>query len=103
MVHSLEFPSISGEWPWALGPLIRADMGFLLSLQGRLILSNKTARTIAFFYTLLLHCLVFLVSGRGFRSKTRPRGAGLVFPGPVQRHLPACWVQPWVPGHLCGH
>uniref|UniRef100_A0A8C2TDV4 Protein CASP n=1 Tax=Coturnix japonica TaxID=93934 RepID=A0A8C2TDV4_COTJA len=29
--------------------------------MGRLILSNKTARTIAFFYTLLLHCLVFLV------------------------------------------
>lgn len=31
-------------------------------LQGRLILSNKTARTVAFFYTLFLHCLVFLVS-----------------------------------------
>ncbi|XP_053562236.1 protein CASP isoform X4 [Bombina bombina] len=29
--------------------------------MGRLILSNKTARTIAFFYTLILHCLVFLV------------------------------------------
>ncbi|XP_048017129.1 cut-like homeobox 1b isoform X2 [Megalobrama amblycephala] len=28
---------------------------------GRVILSNKTARTVAFFYTLLLHCLVFLV------------------------------------------
>uniref|UniRef100_A0A3Q1FXU2 Protein CASP n=1 Tax=Acanthochromis polyacanthus TaxID=80966 RepID=A0A3Q1FXU2_9TELE len=28
---------------------------------GRVILSNKMARTIAFFYTLLLHCLVFLV------------------------------------------
>lgn len=28
---------------------------------GRVILSNKTARTIAFFYTLMLHCLVFLV------------------------------------------
>ncbi|XP_042269183.1 cut-like homeobox 1b isoform X5 [Thunnus albacares] len=28
---------------------------------GRVILSNKTARTIAFFYTLFLHCLVFLV------------------------------------------
>uniref|UniRef100_A0A3Q2DQY8 Protein CASP n=1 Tax=Cyprinodon variegatus TaxID=28743 RepID=A0A3Q2DQY8_CYPVA len=28
---------------------------------GRGILSNKTARTIAFFYTLFLHCLVFLV------------------------------------------
>ncbi|XP_054250401.1 protein CASP isoform X5 [Indicator indicator] len=29
--------------------------------MGRLILSSKTARTVAFFYTLLLHCLVFLV------------------------------------------
>nr|XP_033777490.1 protein CASP isoform X5 [Geotrypetes seraphini] len=28
---------------------------------GRLILSNKIARTITFFYTLFLHCLVFLV------------------------------------------
>ncbi|KAM3615674.1 uncharacterized protein V6R79_006090 [Siganus canaliculatus] len=28
---------------------------------GRVILSNKMARTIAFFYTLFLHCLVFLV------------------------------------------
>ncbi len=30
--------------------------------QGRVILSNKMARTVAFFYTLMLHCLVFLVS-----------------------------------------
>ncbi|XP_029468466.1 protein CASP isoform X8 [Rhinatrema bivittatum] len=29
--------------------------------MGRLVLSNKMARTIAFFYTLFLHCLVFLV------------------------------------------
>ncbi|XP_053130770.1 protein CASP isoform X5 [Hemicordylus capensis] len=29
--------------------------------MGRLILSNKVARTVAFFYTLFLHCLVFLV------------------------------------------
>uniref|UniRef100_A0A7N4NY05 Protein CASP n=1 Tax=Sarcophilus harrisii TaxID=9305 RepID=A0A7N4NY05_SARHA len=29
--------------------------------MGRLILSNKMARTIGFFYTLFLHCLVFLV------------------------------------------
>uniref|UniRef100_A0A672PW42 Protein CASP n=1 Tax=Sinocyclocheilus grahami TaxID=75366 RepID=A0A672PW42_SINGR len=28
---------------------------------GRVILSNKMARTVAFFYTLMLHCLVFLV------------------------------------------
>lgn len=33
----------------------------LLSPQGRLVLSNKMARTIGFFYTLFLHCLVFLV------------------------------------------
>uniref|UniRef100_A0A8C0RE19 Protein CASP n=1 Tax=Canis lupus familiaris TaxID=9615 RepID=A0A8C0RE19_CANLF len=30
--------------------------------MGRLVLSNKMARTIGFFYTLFLHCLVFLVS-----------------------------------------
>uniref|UniRef100_A0A8D1CGP0 Protein CASP n=1 Tax=Sus scrofa TaxID=9823 RepID=A0A8D1CGP0_PIG len=35
--------------------------------MGRLVLSNKMARTIGFFYTLFLHCLVFLVSVR-----TRP-------------------------------
>ncbi|XP_069741035.1 protein CASP-like isoform X13 [Narcine bancroftii] len=29
--------------------------------MGRIILSSKMARTVAFFYTLLLHCLVFLV------------------------------------------
>ncbi|XP_037671304.1 protein CASP isoform X6 [Choloepus didactylus] len=29
--------------------------------MGRLVLSNKVARTIGFFYTLFLHCLVFLV------------------------------------------
>lgn len=29
--------------------------------MGRFIMSNKVARTIAFFYTLLLHSLVFLV------------------------------------------
>uniref|UniRef100_A0A8B9B9U4 CASP C-terminal domain-containing protein n=1 Tax=Anser brachyrhynchus TaxID=132585 RepID=A0A8B9B9U4_9AVES len=53
--------------------------------MGRLILSNKTARTIAFFYTLLLHCLVFLVSVRGFRSKTQPRGAGHVYADHVHK------------------
>lgn len=36
---------------------------FFLSFQkGRFIMGNKVARTIAFFYTLLLHSLVFLVS-----------------------------------------
>lgn len=64
--------------------------------QGRAILSNKMARTVAFFYTLFLHCLVFLVCGSpeehlllyhlyskispvslwcSFRCYTRPRGA----------------------------
>lgn len=39
-----------------LSPWDKATLG-----MGRLILSNKTARTIGFFYTLFLHCLVFLV------------------------------------------
>lgn len=39
-----------------LSPWDKATLG-----MGRLILSNKTARTISFFYTLFLHCLVFLV------------------------------------------
>ncbi len=33
-----------------------------LYCQGRFIMSNKVARTIAFFYTLLVHLLIFLVS-----------------------------------------
>lgn len=33
-------------------------------LQGRFILGNKTARTVTFFYTLLLHTLIFLVRYR---------------------------------------
>ncbi|NWT61358.1 CASP protein, partial [Erythrocercus mccallii] len=41
----------------SLSPWDKATLG-----MGRLILSNKTARTVAFFYTLFLHCLVFLVS-----------------------------------------
>ncbi|XP_068126364.1 protein CASP isoform X4 [Hyperolius riggenbachi] len=40
----------------SLSPWDKATLG-----MGRLILSNKVARTIAFFYTLFLHCLVFLV------------------------------------------
>ncbi|XP_053313121.1 protein CASP isoform X2 [Spea bombifrons] len=40
----------------SLSPWDKATLG-----MGRLILSNKMARTIAFFYTLFLHCLVFLV------------------------------------------
>ncbi|NP_001392015.1 protein CASP isoform n [Mus musculus] len=39
-----------------LSPWDKATLG-----MGRLILSNKMARTISFFYTLFLHCLVFLV------------------------------------------
>lgn len=40
----------------SLSPWDKATLG-----MGRLILSNKMARTIGFFYTLFLHCLVFLV------------------------------------------
>ncbi|XP_042298631.1 protein CASP isoform X4 [Sceloporus undulatus] len=40
----------------SLSPWDKATLG-----MGRLILSNKTARTVAFFYTLFLHLLVFLV------------------------------------------
>uniref|UniRef100_A0ABK0LWE7 Protein CASP n=1 Tax=Rattus norvegicus TaxID=10116 RepID=A0ABK0LWE7_RAT len=39
-----------------LSPWDKATLG-----MGHLILSNKMARTIGFFYTLFLHCLVFLV------------------------------------------
>ncbi|XP_033111583.1 protein CASP-like isoform X2 [Anneissia japonica] len=39
-----------------LTPYDKATLG-----MGRFILSNKVARTIAFFYTVFLHCLVFLV------------------------------------------
>uniref|UniRef100_A0A3B5AE49 Protein CASP n=1 Tax=Stegastes partitus TaxID=144197 RepID=A0A3B5AE49_9TELE len=39
----------------------RLDPFASFSKRGRVILSNKMARTIAFFYTLFLHCLVFLV------------------------------------------
>lgn len=41
-----------------LGSLARLAVS---ASQGRAILSNKMARTVAFFYTLFLHCLVFLV------------------------------------------
>ncbi|KAM9320813.1 protein CASP isoform 2-T2 [Gastrophryne carolinensis] len=40
----------------SLSPWDKATLG-----MGRLILSNKMARTVTFFYTLILHCLVFLV------------------------------------------
>lgn len=40
---------------------------------GRVILSNKTARTIAFFYTLMLHCLVFLVLYKAAWSESMGR------------------------------
>uniref|UniRef100_A0A8C7GCW7 Protein CASP n=1 Tax=Oncorhynchus kisutch TaxID=8019 RepID=A0A8C7GCW7_ONCKI len=39
----------------------RLDPIASFSKRGRSILSNKMARTITFFYTLFLHCLVFLV------------------------------------------
>lgn len=49
----------------------------LLSLQGRLVLSNKMARTIGFFYTLFLHCLVFLVG-----ASAVVRAALIMLPSP---------------------
>ncbi|KAJ6655730.1 hypothetical protein lerEdw1_004783 [Lerista edwardsae] len=39
----------------------RLDPFSSFSRKGRLVLSSKAARTVAFFYTLFLHCLVFLV------------------------------------------
>ncbi|XP_015450100.2 protein CASP isoform X2 [Pteropus alecto] len=41
--------------------------------MGRLVLSNKMARTIGFFYTLFLHCLVFLVLYKLAWSETMER------------------------------
>ncbi|XP_037630559.1 cut-like homeobox 1b isoform X5 [Sebastes umbrosus] len=41
---------------------------------GRVILSNKMARTVAFFYTLFLHCLVFLVLYKTAWSESIGRG-----------------------------
>lgn len=45
--------------------------------QGRLVLSNKMARTIGFFYTLFLHCLVFLVSVQAWPGMHSPRSPHL--------------------------
>lgn len=53
--------------PARLGEACPISAHACLAPQGRLVLSNKMARTIGFFYTLFLHCLVFLVSVR-----TRP-------------------------------
>lgn len=51
----------------------------VLPPQGRVILSNKMARTIAFFYTLFLHCLVFLVQLSAPQVSEKPRtGAKLL-------------------------
>lgn len=47
--------------------------------QGRAILSNKIARTVAFFYTLFLHCLVFLVR--------QPPDEHLLLPHPLFKDL----------------
>ena len=33
-----------------------------IGMQGRFIMGNKLARTVVFFYTIILHVLVFLVS-----------------------------------------
>lgn len=59
-------------------------------LQGRLILSNKTARTVAFFYTLFLHCLVFLVSVWGTGVGTEIKHRLSPPPGAIWAGLSCC-------------
>lgn len=59
-------------------------------LQGRLILSNKTARTVAFFYTLFLHCLVFLVSVWGTGVGTEIKHLLSPPPGAIWAGLSCC-------------
>ncbi|CAK6963453.1 cut-like homeobox 1b isoform X3 [Scomber scombrus] len=54
---------------------------------GRVILSNKMARTIAFFYTLLLHCLVFLVLYKTAWSESIGRDCSVFCAKKYQDHL----------------
>ncbi|XP_054970567.1 protein CASP-like isoform X2 [Pan paniscus] len=51
----------------------RLDPFSSFSKRGRLVLSNKMACTIGFFYTLFLHCLVFLVLYKLAWSKSMER------------------------------
>lgn len=60
-----------------MGEACPTPLHTLLSLQGRLVLSNKMARTIGFFYTLFLHCLVFLVG-----AEAVVRAAFIMLPSP---------------------
>ncbi|XP_053176705.1 cut-like homeobox 1b isoform X3 [Scomber japonicus] len=54
---------------------------------GRVILSNKMARTIAFFYTLFLHCLVFLVLYKTAWSESIGRDCSAFCAKKYQDHL----------------
>ncbi|KAM9853209.1 cut-like homeobox 1b [Aulostomus maculatus] len=54
---------------------------------GRMILSNKMARTIAFFYTLFLHCLVFLVLYKAAWSESIGRDCSAYCAKKYQDHL----------------
>nr|KAF6489189.1 cut like homeobox 1 [Molossus molossus] len=53
--------------------------------MGRLVLSNKMARTIGFFYTLFLHCLVFLRFSTSWHGVRAWRGT---VPPSAPRNLP---------------
>lgn len=59
-------PLSAGTWgsPPGVGEACPTPTPHVIAPQGRLVLSNKMARTIGFFYTLFLHCLVFLVSSQ---------------------------------------
>uniref|UniRef100_A0A5F7Z8V3 Protein CASP n=1 Tax=Macaca mulatta TaxID=9544 RepID=A0A5F7Z8V3_MACMU len=81
--------------------------------MGRLVLSNKMARTIGFFYTLFLHCLVFLVSVHTGRpgapspplpltSRAAPACNGGLAPGPTPSCIPS-WRPRLSPSRALAH
>lgn len=88
---SLQEPQGSPEGAGEARP---APLHTFLAPQGRLVLSNKMARTIGFFYTLFLHCLVFLVSVQaGVPNLLGQQGAcycGLA-PRPMPSHTVCSW------------
>lgn len=82
----------------ALGPTLQEwvrpvslPLHTLLSPQGRLVLSNKMARTIGFFYTLFLHCLVFLVG-----AEAVARAAFIMLPSPPGQKGPRLSPSPTI-------
>lgn len=90
----------AGTWgsPPGVGEACPTPTPHLVAPQGRLVLSNKMARTIGFFYTLFLHCLVFLVSiqagGQGPPPRFPDRQGQPGSLGQAQATLSA-------PGHFC--